>query len=204
VVGKYLKYFDANIPEGASATSAAEALRARKKARLLGLLAVNEEKYFSNEDSASRQVLLAPLTLTHHDPNDNNVVFDFKNDEGELQITILDFGDMGISYFFADAAIGRAYAPSEACADGFVLGWMETADALGCLGPTAAAGDMQALLEDVIRDWAAMRQITSVAISNFQAANDPDNEYLQCSAASLWKQLGVDTRPETMAETSVE
>lgn len=192
VVRKYLPYFD-----GGGDAPGSGPLLARKKRRVEELLSQHHDKYScaragESSDGASS---CERLTLTHHDCNDNNVVFRVASRPGEgstekcsspdVSVSILDFGDMGISYWFADAAIGYAYAPTTTAGDAFVAGWLES------VRPASEPGSSSGLPE-LIRDWARMRQVTSVCISNFQAFKDPANEYLQCSAAPLWRQLGVE------------
>lgn len=193
VLRKYLKYFD---PEGEGAPlisgdPAKRQLLERKGARVAELFGRHEEKYFSEAAAAgSSETAEATkaVTLTHHDPNDNNLVFSISNSEGGQQrvvsVTVLDFGDMGLSFPFADAAIGLAYAPSEACGEGFLRGWTQT-----CRGGFSLEATDE--LSTVIQDWALMRRVTSVCMSNFQAIQEPGDEYLQCSAAAMWKALGV-------------
>lgn len=192
VVRKYLPYFDRGEVAPGSGP-----LLARKKRRVEELLSQHHDKCscmraVGASDGASSS---ERLTLTHHDCNDNNVVFtvasrpEGKDNEErsspEVSVSILDFGDMGISYWFADAAIGYAYAPTTTTGDAFVAGWLES------VRPGSDPGSSSGLPE-LIRDWARMRQVTSVCLSNFQAFKDPGNEYLQCSAAPLWRQLGVE------------
>lgn len=192
VVRKYLPYFDRDDDAPGSGP-----LMARKKRRVEELLSQHHDKYSCTRAAGTSDGASSGerTTLTHHDCNDNNVVFrvasrpeedsNEKCASPEVSVSILDFGDMGISYWFADAAIGYAYAPTTTAGDAFVDGWLES------VRPGSDPGSSSGLPE-LIRDWALMRQVTSVCISNFQAFKDPGNEYLQCSAAPLWRQLGVE------------
>merc|ERR1711994_247441 len=91
-----------------------------------------------------------------------------------------------VSYPFADASIGLAYAPSPEAGQAFVDSWIDSSGLLEDI-PSLERG----ALATAISDFAVIRQITSVCMSNFQAVQKPDNEYLQCSAVGIWKALGV-------------
>lgn len=168
VIPKYLEHFTE------------EPISSRKRKRVNELLEQHAAKY-----SGCEGALFAP-TLTHHDPNDNNIVIS-PAAGGSFDATVLDFGDMSVSYPFADASIGLAYAPSAEAGRAFVDSWICTSGLL-----EEVSGLQKEELAAVISDFAVIRQLTSVCMSNFQAIQKPDDEYLQCSAVGMWKALGVE------------
>ncbi|CAD7976610.1 unnamed protein product [Amoebophrya sp. A25] len=134
----------------------------------------------SNKEDRPPGTNLNARTLVHNDPNDNNLVLK-PGGTRTNQVIVLDFGDLAVSYPFADAAIGAAYAPSPACADAFIDGWVEE---------VKSEGGQDDIHKDIIHHFAQMRMVTSVCMSSFQAKQHPEDAYLQCSADGMWQSLG--------------
>lgn len=119
-------------------------------------------------------------SVVHNDPNDYNLVVDAATGE----VGVLDFGDMCYSYTCADAAICAAYLLLHCPADTpivpslvpFVQGFHEN-----CA--------LKAEELDVLFDLALMRVCTSVCMSAYQSALEPDNEYLTISESPAWALL---------------
>eukprot|EP00392_Amoebophrya_sp_AT5.2_P004367 g4375.t1 len=156
------------------------------------------------EGNMKSEDVLFPLrqTLVHGDPNDHNLIYQADRN----RVILLDFGDLMVSYDFADAAIGSAYAPSAECAESFVDGWLDTCGIRGGWGDVDdddndarlhrhllenLAADQTAMLQrDAIFEFATMRRLTSVCISNYQLQLGHDDPYLQCSTEQMWRELG--------------
>ncbi|WP_420627602.1 aminotransferase class III-fold pyridoxal phosphate-dependent enzyme [Candidatus Leptofilum sp.] len=124
-----------------------------------------------------------PHSIIHNDANDYNVLTINQKISG-----IFDFGDALHTATICELAIAAAYAilhkPNPLSAAAHVVGGYHAAHPL--------SEQEIALLFPLI----AMRLCVSVTMSAYQATQEPDNDYLQISAAPAWETL------EILAQTS--
>jgi Ser/Thr protein kinase RdoA (MazF antagonist) len=119
--------------------------------------------------------------VIHNDANDNNVLVTLNPDSQQAIASIIDFGDMVISWFAAEPAIAAAYA---------MLGKDAPLDAA-----VAIIKGYHALLPlneaevSALFDFICMRLCMSVCICAHQRSIEPDNEYLSISEQPAWALL---------------
>ena len=128
--------------------------------------------------------------VIHNDANDNNVLVAGDRPWAQRVVSIIDYGDMTVSWIAADAAIAAAYA---------MLGTMSGAMSDKAPRPLEAAASVirgyhrnHPLTEveiSVLFELMCMRLTMSVCICAHQQSVAPDNDYLRISAQSAWDAL---------------
>ncbi len=121
------------------------------------------------------------LGLVHNDANDYNVMVS-SGVPGELHISgLIDFGDMSWTWIVAEAAISAFYMT------------LDKADPVGGAAALVSGYNAEYPLSDeelaVVFPLICLRGCVSVCLSACRAKEQPDNEYLQISAAPAWRQL---------------
>ncbi len=114
----------------------------------------------------------------HNDANDNNVLVSGDSAWDQQVNSIIDFGDMVVSWTVAEPAIAAAYA---------MLGKDHPLDTAVAI--VKGYNDQLALNESeisVLFDLISMRLCMSVCICAYQRSLDPNNEYLSISEQPAW------------------
>lgn len=134
--------------------------------------------------------------VIHSDANDHNLLVDH-GEEGPHLAGIIDFSDALIAPMVADLGICLAYLMLDR-ADPF-------ADATHLIRGYNAARPLTALERELLPDFALVRICTSVLHAAHGFARDPENAYLQISAAPMWRLFEtLDTSPTDHFPRTVE
>jgi 4-aminobutyrate aminotransferase-like enzyme/Ser/Thr protein kinase RdoA (MazF antagonist) len=120
-------------------------------------------------------------SIVHHDANDHNLIMNYTSSTHDLQIGIVDFGDLVFTNTLFEVAIAAAYAT------------------LGQSNPLSAAADVikgyhsvYPLSEQEIQllfTVICARLVTSISVAAYQIKLEPDNEYLSISQEQIWDAL---------------
>lgn len=143
----------------------------------------NERKLVDRFEMMFRRDVLPRLgemrrAVIHNDANRANVLVD---ESGEKVVTVIDFGDMVVSWLVVEPAIAATYvmldnAAPIAAASSLVRGYH-------------AVLPLQRGEAELLFDFICMRLCTSVCIAAHQTRLTPDNEYLGSDVASAWALL---------------
>lgn len=132
--------------------------------------------------------------VIHNDANDNNVLVGDDQSSGQHVTSIIDFGDMMVSWIAAEPAIAAAYA---------MLGKENPLDAaIAIIKGYHAQLPLNEAEVSVLFDFIYMRLCMSVCICAYQRSSEPDNEYLSISEQPAWALLEMlrDVIPEHVTE----
>jgi 4-aminobutyrate aminotransferase-like enzyme/Ser/Thr protein kinase RdoA (MazF antagonist) len=133
------------------------------------------------EDFVLPQLSGLRKSLVHHDANDYNLILNYNSSTSELEIGIVDFGDIVKTNTVFEVAIAATYA------------------ALGKSDPLSAAAQVikgyhsvYPLSESEIQllfRLICARLATSISIASYQMILEPDNKYLSISQKQIWGAL---------------
>ncbi len=132
-------------------------------------------------DELAPRLAKLPSAAIYNDGNDNNIFFGHDASGAWRASGLIDFGDMVRAPRVCDAAIAMAYtmlgpgdpiARAAALAGGFHQGWPLSDEEIAIVGPLAR-----------------MRLAVSVTNSSRELRENPENVYMQISAAPAWALL---------------
>jgi 4-aminobutyrate aminotransferase-like enzyme/Ser/Thr protein kinase RdoA (MazF antagonist) len=133
------------------------------------------------EDFTLPQLPKLRKSIVHHDTNDYNLIMKYNSTSNELEIGIVDFGDMVYTNTVFEVVIAATYA------------------ALGKSNPLSAAAQvikgyhsvfpLSELEIQLLFSLICTRLATSISVAAYQMKLEPDNEYLSISQEQVWGTL---------------
>uniref|UniRef100_A0A0G4GI51 Aminoglycoside phosphotransferase domain-containing protein n=1 Tax=Chromera velia CCMP2878 TaxID=1169474 RepID=A0A0G4GI51_9ALVE len=159
-----------------------EGRRRRKRLRVGGHRARQREE---NQEDVFGEL---PKAAVHNDANDYNVIVNVESASMSLErggegfdVALIDWGDICWSYRCADLAIAIAYVMLDKPKP-----LMAAAAVVEGFHSVLPLSDTEC---DALFDLAVLRLCTSVCMSAFQRAKNPDNAYLSVSEKGAWECL---------------